>query len=251
MIRLFIWGTLVLLLFCGGCAPRVTSQDKALSHHKMAQSYLAGKNYTAALKELLVAQQLNDRDAGIQAALGEVYFNKKAYSLAEKHYKNSLTLQPDNPNVENNLAALYLDMKQWQAAAVLFHKVSQNLVFSHPVQALIGLGVANHYDGQYLKAIIAYNEALDYTPKNPDIFYLMAKTYMAMEKYDLARLRLEKTLSVSPEFNAARMLLGEACLHLGQTTQAAEAFREVANREDQSTRGNKAREYLQLLESGA
>ena len=78
----------------------------------------------------------------------------------------------------------------------------------------------------------------------------MAKTYMAMNKYELASKRLEDALQISPGFNAARMMLGESYMHLGQTELAAEMFREVANREDRTARGTRAREYLQLLEDG-
>lgn len=247
MIRMILWSVLLVTLLTSGCAPTVKPKDQARSHYKMGQSYLAGKNYTKALHELLAAEKLAPADADIQAALGEVYFAKRAYDLSEEHYKESLSLRPDDPNVENNLAALYLDMQRWQDAARLFRKVADNLLFPYRVRALTGLGVAYQRHGDYIKAILAFNEALESAPGSTGIMALQAQTYMRMDKYDLAQEQLEEVVRLSPEFSAARMMLGECYLHLGMTQEAAMEFREVANREDGSERAEKARDYLKIL----
>lgn len=251
MIRPLITSLLIFGVVAAGCGPVVTRQDRASSHHKMAKSYLAGNDYSRALQELLQAEKQCPEDAEIHAALGEVYFQKKAYELAEKHYKRALQIDPDNPTVENNLAALYLDMRRWDEAARLFRKVADNLLFPYTVRALSGLGIAYHYAGEHLKAVLVYNEALEVAPNDRMLLFLQAKTYRAMDKPDLARQRLEEVVRLYPDFNAARLLLGETYLQLDQRSAAINAFREVANREDQTVRGKKARDYLQLLEDGA
>lgn len=240
----------VALLLIAGCASGVSSADRAKSHHKMAQSYLATKDYTSALQELLAAEQLAPADPEIQASLGTVYFHKKAYSQSEKHYLKSLQLLPADPNTQNNLAALYLETQRWSEAAVLFRSAADNLLFHYPVRALIGLGVAYHQDGQHLKAVLAYNEALQLVPANSLVLRLLAETYYAMGKYELARQRLEEVVRLEPNNNTARFLLGQSCMQLDDREAAAEAFREVANREDGSARGRQAREYLTLLDVG-
>ncbi|WP_321531146.1 tetratricopeptide repeat protein [uncultured Desulfuromonas sp.] len=248
MMRLIVTSILLVALVVGGCGPTTKPKDEVRAHHKMGQSYLARKEYSKALNELLKAEKLAPDNAAIQANLAEAYYGKRAYELSEKHFKESLRLDPDNPNVENNLAALYLDMQRWDDAAQLFRKVSGNLLFPYRVRSLTGLGLAYQRDGEYIKAILALNEALDSAPGNTGILALQAQTYMWMEKYDLASKQLQKVMKLAPEFSAARLMLGECYLYLEDNTAAAEQFREVANREDGTERGDKAREYLKMLQ---
>ena len=246
--RLFAMSVFLLVLLVGGCTPKITTKDKALSHFKMGQSYLANKNYTQALDELLKAEKLSPRDASIQSHLAEAYFGKRAFALSETHYKKSLELNPGDPNVENNLAALYLAMQRWEDAAMLFRKVADNLLFSHRVRALVGMGIAYQRNGDYIKSILSFDEALKASPNSPSIMTLEAQSYMLMGKHDLARKRLVRVVGMMPENSNARMMLGECLLYLDDNDAAAEQFREVANREDGTARGNKAREYLSMLQ---
>lgn len=248
MMRLVVWSILLLALVVGGCGPTTKPKDEVRAHHKMGQSYLARNEYTKALKELLAAEKLAPDDAAIQANLGEAYYGKRAYELSEEHYKKSLVLNPENPNVENNLAALYLDMQRWDDAARLFRKVSDNLLFPYRVRSLTGLGLAYQRGGDYIKAILAFNEALESAPDSTGIMALQAQTYMRMGKYDLAKTQLRKVVKLAPDFSAARLMLGECYLHLEDNDAAIEQFREVANREDGTERGDKARDYLKLLQ---
>ncbi|OQY20288.1 MAG: hypothetical protein B6I36_01485 [Desulfobacteraceae bacterium 4572_35.1] len=241
---------LLIALLLGGCAGK-THIDLAQSHYKMAQSYIATKDHTGALTEMLQAVKIKPDNPDYQATLAMVYFNKQAYSKSEQHYKKSLQLRPNDPNVQNNLAALYLNMQRWDDAAALFRKVADNLLFRYKTRALLGMGVAYSHGGKNMQAVLAFNEALKEYPNNVSALFLLAKTYYDMDKFDLARQRLEKVVKINPDAGAARMLLGQCYMQLDQLDIAADAFREVANREDGTERANQAREYLQLVTAGS
>lgn len=238
----------VVVLCVASCAPKAKPIDLGQSHYKMAQSYMAQKDYTDALDEMLQAVKYKPNSAEYHATLAMVYFEKKAYALSEKHYKRSLQLQPNDPTVQNNLAALYLSMQMWDEAAELFRQVADNLLFRYQTHALLGLGVANFHGGHPVKAVVAFKEVLDIDPSNTNGLFLLSKTYYSMAKYDLARQSLERTLVLVPDNVDVRFLLGETLLQLEQHDAAATQFREVANRADQTEKGQKAREYLQLLD---
>ncbi|MBW2185516.1 MAG: tetratricopeptide repeat protein [Deltaproteobacteria bacterium] len=239
---------IVVVLSVASCAPKAKPVDLGLSHYKMAQSYMAAKDYTAALDEMLQAVNYKPNDAEYQATLAMVYFEKKAFVLSETHYKKSLQLRPGDPTVQNNLAALYLSMQRWDDAASLFRHVADNLLFRYQSRALIGLGVANFHGGHHMKAVLAFKEVLDGDPSNTSALYLLSKSYYSMAKYDLARQYLERTLLLVPDNIDVHFLLGEALLQLEKNDAAAMEFREVANRADRTEKGQKAREYLQLLD---
>lgn len=240
---------IVVLLFVVSCSPKRKPVDLGYSHFTMAQSYIAVKDYTDALDEMLQAVKYKPNDPDYHSTLAMVYFEKKAYPLSEKHYKKSLQLRPNDPTVQNNLAALYLSMQRWDDAASIFRVVADNLLFRYQSRALIGLGVANFHGGHPMKSVLAFKEVLDGDPSNTSALYLLAKTYYSMSKYDLARQYLERLLSIVPDNIDARFLLGESLLQLEQNSAAANEFREVANRADRTEKGEKAREYLQLLDN--
>ena len=239
--------TLLMVLMGTGCTSGRPPVDMARSHYKMAQSHVAMQDYTNALREMLQAVKIKPNDPDYQATIAMVYFEKKAYLLSEQHYKKSLQLRPNDPTTQNNLAALYLNMQRWDDAARLFRKVADNLLFRHQTRALMGLGVANYHGGHHRKAVLAFNEVLQSAPGNTSALSWLGKTYYTMGKYDPARQRLEEALQIVPDNNNVRFLLGQTYMQLDELGAAVEAFREVANREDGTEQGAKAREYLQLL----
>lgn len=241
---------LFVVLLLGGCAG-TTHIDLAQSHYKMAQSYMATKDYSSALGEMLKAVETEPDNPDYQATLAMVYFEKQAYKQSEQHYKKALQLRPGDPAVQNNLAALYLNMQRWDEAAQLFRKVADNLLFRYKTRALTGMGVALSHGGKKMQAVLAFNEALKDYPDNISALYLLAQTYYDMEKFDLARQRLEKVLKLAPNDGGAQLLLGKCYMQLNQLDAAAAAFREVANREDGTALAQQAREYLQLVTSGS
>ncbi len=65
----------------------------------------------------------NRKDPDWLAQAGSVFFENKMYRLAEKAYKGALKIDPDNPDVMNNLAWLYIK--------------AEDKRFYHPRQALL------------------------------------------------------------------------------------------------------------------
>ncbi len=65
----------------------------------------------------------NRKDPDWLAQAGSVFFENKMYHLAEKAYKGALKIDPDNPDVMNNLAWLYIK--------------AEDKRFYHPRQALL------------------------------------------------------------------------------------------------------------------
>lgn len=237
-----------IVLSVASCAPKAKPVDLGLSHYKMAQSYMAEKDYTDALNEMLQAVQYKPKDPDYRSTLAMIYFEKKAFDLAEAQYRKSLQLRPNDPTVQHNFASLYLSMQRWDDAALLFRQVADNLLFRYKTRALMGLGVANYHGGHRMKAVMAFKEALEADPSNTNALLLLSKTYYAMGKYDLTRQYLQRTLLLVPDNIDVHMLLGEALLQLEEDEAAAIEFREVANRADRTEQGQKAREYLQLLD---
>jgi len=240
---------LVVISCVYGCAAKGPSRDDmAKSHYQLAQSYMAMRDYSSALQELLDGVQMQPRNPDMHNLIAQTYQHKAAFEQAEIHYLKALELKHDDPYIQNNLAALYLDMQRWDDAATYFRRAADNLVFKYPVRALTGLGVAHYRAGEYIQAVMAYKEALKQFPDNLTVLSLLGQSYAKMEKFSLAQEVFERALEIDPLDNALRFEYAQTLLKQEENDRALEEFREIANREDKSKLGKEAREYLQMLE---
>lgn len=232
-----------------GCAVSGPSrEDMAKSHYQLAQSYMATRDYSSALEELLEGVRIQPSNPDMHNLIAQTYQHKGVFEKAETHYLKALNLKPEDPYFQNNLAALYLDMHRWKEAATYFRKAADNLVFKYPVRALTGLGVAYYRAGEYPEAVMAYKEALQQFPDNLTVLSLLGQCYAKMEKYALAEEVFERALAIDPLDSALRFEYARTLLKHDKDEKAREQFREIANREDQTRVGKEAREYLMMLE---
>ena len=116
---LWIAGILV-IGFLAGCAPNENLRKQGESSRNLGEAYMAQGNYTAALKELLAAEQLTPDDPYLHNDLGLTYMAKDRLDLAIQHFKKALSLKPDYAPAMNNLGTAYLAQQNWDAAIVCF-----------------------------------------------------------------------------------------------------------------------------------
>ena len=240
-------GILGIIIMLAGCSGGMKVKNRAETHYLLGISYLQEKNPTRALKEFLLSEQINAENANLQAALAQAYQLKNAYPEAERHYLRALRLSKNDPQIQNNLASLYLDMQRWDQAIRYFRLASENLLFTGEVNALTGMGYAHHQKGEYLEAIAAYRKALTENPHNPQAHCLLGETYAALDKLNLAIEAYRQALASAPDYARAHYQLGLAYRRQGENTKAAEAFRETVRFAPDSEFGRNAAEYLKLI----
>lgn len=228
------------------CTPAKPRKNPAEAHYILGISYLQEQDPTRALKEFLTAADLDPRNADIQGSLAQAYHLKKAWPEAEKHYLKALRLSGDDPQVQNNLAALYLDMERWDDAIRYFRKASENLLFTNQALALTGVGYAHARKGENLEAVSAYQKALQENPRSMQARLLLAESYYALDRTELAVEELLRVVSQSPGEVRAHFQLGLAYMKAGKKEKAAASFREVLRLAPESELGAQAAQYLKL-----
>lgn len=236
-----------LLLALGGCVAGKKEQKDAQVHYMLGISYLQEPNPTLALREFLLAAELNPYDAAIQMALGQAYQLKNAYAQAERHYLRALDLDEDNPVYQNNLAALYLDTGRWDDAVRLFRSASANLLFAEPEVALTGMGFAYLRKGDSTAAIQAFEQALAHNQSYVLAHLRLGETYLALGRTDEALNALRQAVKLSPNFAEAHYSLAQANLKAQRQRDAAAALREVVRLAPGTERGRLAAEQLRQL----
>ena len=121
---------------------RAERREQAKVFRRLGEAHLAEGNITGALKELLKAEKLYEKDAFLQNDLGLAYFGKEEFDLAIAHFKKALELEPDYSEAQNNLGTVYLRLEQWDDAIENFNRAQANLVYATPHFALSNLGEA-------------------------------------------------------------------------------------------------------------
>lgn len=245
-----VWSLVLLLslslLACAG-GPRKSSNVGQV-HYILGLSYLQEQNVTLALKEFLLAEEVDPDNADIQATLGQAYQLKKAFPLAEKHYLRALKLRPDDPRLQNNIGSLYLDMRRWDDAVRYFQAAASNLLFTNPEVALTGLGFAHYNQGRYHDAIAAYKQALGQENRYAQAHFRLGEAYYALDKIDLAVASYQSAQVLAPGEALIHYQLGLCFMKKNDKIKAIDSFAETIRLAPGAETARLAADYLKLLQ---
>ncbi len=242
----------VLLLLLFACVPvdpnmKTGKNQQAEARYKMALAHLQGGNATMALRELLVAVKQDPQNSAIQEALARTYQRKKAYALAEKHYILAIRLSDNKADYHNNLAALYLDMKQWDEAIHHFDKAAHDLLFANAHVAFTGKAYAYFMKKDYPAAISSCEEVEDIAPRYARVYFLKSKIYDAMNNVERQEMSLRRTVELAPQFMDARYQLATLLVKNNSFSEAKEQLGVILEFSPTSEVGYKAKKLLQSL----
>lgn len=240
---------LLALITLSGCISTQNKTDGKV-HYTLGISYLREPNYALALKEFYLAAEANPDDPNIHLSMGQTYQLLHAYEDAEKSYKKALHLSDISfePICQNNLGALYLDMKRWDDAIVFFTKATKSLLFLNPDVANAGIGYAYFNKGDYLTAIGFYKKSLASNSGYPTAHMRLAEAYEAFGKPDLALKEYQEVVKMAPENAVVQYQYGLSSAKLGKKSQAVQAFREVIRIAPESEEARLALDNIKLLQ---
>ncbi len=237
----------VLITFVS-CAPTLKEKkDNAAIRYKMGAVHFSEGNYTAALKDLIEAVELNPEEPTYQHLLGLTYFSKRMYNEAVVHYKEAVRLDPEYADAHVNLGVAYLRLERWDDAIVHFNKALENVFYRTPEMALYNLGSAYYGKGDYIRAVEYFKEAVRVDPEYAFAYNNLGLAYDKLNMTDKAVASYRKAISHEPLFVAAYYNLGVALLKKKDGTGALKAFEKVVELAPQSNKARSAREYIELL----
>lgn len=177
-------------------------------------------------------QQATRTDPGLDlahAALGLTYHLSFADPLkAIAHYKKALELKPKAPEVNCNLANVYLDLGRYDEAIALYEKTLEDILYKTPFIAENNLGWCHYKRGEVEKGIDHIRTAIIANPKFCLGYRNLGLIYG--EQGDHAKAAENFTLYVKycPSSMDAHFRLGVALLKLGDRDGAHRSFGECA-----------------------
>lgn len=250
MVLRLIVPVVLLMALLSACTPTqgASPQQEAKSHYLLGISALAENNPTMALQEFLLAEKADSDDADIQAGLARAYLGKRAYDLAEKHFKKAIDLSDGAPQYYNNLGALYLTMERFDDAIIVFRKAAENLLFATPEVAWTGIGVAYFQKLDYAAAEKNYKKALDLNAGYFQAYYRLGELYYNQDRQAEALNAFAKTVELAPRFVLGQYWLGLTAMKAKDPVRARRAFQETIKLAPDSEQARLARNYLKILQ---
>jgi len=193
----------------------------------VGEAYMAQDNYTFALRELLKAEKIYEKDHLLQMDLGLVYMSKKDLDLAVDHFKKALKIKPDFAPARNNLGTAYLAMKDWDKAIECFKELAHDLLYATPHFPLTNLGRAYYEKKEYTLAEKYYEEALKIKPNFDLALRGLGNTYVAMGRITDAVEVYKKAVRYSPRFPQLYFDMAHAYGLLHNYPQAVHMYEKV------------------------
>ena len=205
-------------------------------HRLLALAYFYSQDYESAKAELVKAIELDPANSDAYALLSQAHHRQGApakakqaaqraiearpraiknylllaslyegegnWDRAREVYEKAHAIDPERPDVANNLAYLYLEHGgDLDAALSLARKARQKLPYS-PKTAYT-LGWTYYKKGLYQLAIREFEESVNQVPENPTYHYHLGMAYFANRQFAESKRALEKTLRLDPGFPQA------------------------------------------------
>ena len=183
-------GALVVALLATACpnlgAPEKTPQEKAEFHYQLANNSFYAKDTTSALGDLYKALELDPDHAKAHHLLGFIYFGRRQFDEAEKHFRRAMELDPKMYDARANLGALYLAQERWHDAVVALEPLAAEQLYPTPHLVQNNLGFAWYNLGDHARALHHLQLAVFLKPEMCLAHNNLGRVYLAQGQVDLA-----------------------------------------------------------------
>lgn len=188
------WISLFFILFAAGCSTPVKQQESASLHLQLALGLIEKENYPSALKELLVAQDLDSHNPFVQFYLGYVYSIRERFDFAEQHYKKALDLKSDFTEARNNLARVYIEVFKYPLAQKELNIVLQDYTYNNFAGAYFNYGLLEFQQKNYKQALTYFYKNLEKDRENCMSHVYVGRSYLELLENAMAVDELNKAI---------------------------------------------------------
>jgi Tfp pilus assembly protein PilF len=240
---------LMAFFLAASCTPvqNVDKAKEAEAHYMLGVSNLKEQNFTNALKEFLRAEEYDSRRVDIQEGVALAYQLKQAYPEAERHYLKALKINPKEPRIVYNLAALYLDMQEWDKSIRYFEEAADNLLFDQTEKALLGIGFAYFKKKDFQKARIYYEKAIEKKWNFAPAYFRMGELFLTQDKVEMASQSFQKAVELNANYVNAHFQLALTYMKAKDFSGARKSFEKVIQLTPKSEMGARAMELMKTL----
>jgi len=179
---------------------------------------------------------------------GNILYNQRRYTEAEKEYFKILTQDPNNPFALGMLAQCYLETKRKKEALTFAQKALRNAPESPTLYYI--LARCQFYNQQLDNAFQTIQSGQELNPGNADFFLLKSQISFYQEDWQRALHEAENGLRLDPEDVTLINLRARALVKLNRKEEASETMDYALHRAPQSSYSHANKGWVSI-ENGA
>jgi tetratricopeptide (TPR) repeat protein len=190
----------------------------------------------AALEQLLEMLDGAEPSAALYMTAGRLLARQGDLERAVEMYKQARMLAPESTMVRETLALALLQTNQPAQALALFQELLQQANLENPETAeslwFYELGQGDCYAamGEYHKAQRCYETVCGMRPDDDRPWVRRARAALQADRLEQAQAYARRALTLDPDSDEAKMVLGYVALATGDNVVAEQQFRELADR---------------------
>jgi tetratricopeptide (TPR) repeat protein len=178
---------------------KMKSKDNSVeNYYALGQAYIKADSIQQATLVLTQAKEKDDNNAKIYVALGDLYFKKNVYALAQSNYEEALKLDDKLTEAREKLATCYY----WQGNGIITQDKE----------------LGNQY---FTMALQQYELITKKDPKNAKAYYQKGLLLFYSKQFPEAIKELYFFIGLRPSSNMGRWMLAQSLYELGQCDSAA------------------------------
>ncbi|MBN1363375.1 MAG: tetratricopeptide repeat protein [Syntrophaceae bacterium] len=238
------------IILCSSCTYTPWHREQAEIFLNKGISYLQIGQFHSALKELLESEKYYSGNPKVHYYLGIAYHGKGLQDEAIEEFKEAIFLDENYSEAHNYLGTLYAERRLWNKAIEEYEKAVSNYLYDTPSLSLYNMAWAYYSKRDYGKALAKYQEVLDIDPMTrlrPQIEKNIGLIYFDQNNCAEAIKYLKKSVELNSFLFDAYFHLGECYLKIKDNGNARIAFQNVIQLSPDSSFGQRAKNYLQLL----
>ncbi|WP_221799848.1 tetratricopeptide repeat protein [Oceanobacter mangrovi] len=168
----------------GGLQKNKDPQKAVENYTQLGYGYLQKDRPDMARNRLQKALAIDSDYAPANDAMGLVWQIEGEYDLAEEFLKKAVALDSSFTAAKHHLGRLYTQLKQYQQAEDWLNKAAGDRYYERRANAYSDLAMNFYLQGQPIKAIDSYKEALRLSPYNADALLNISTLLFEAQRYD-------------------------------------------------------------------
>jgi type IV pilus assembly protein PilF len=228
-------------------------KERASLKMQLGISHIENNNLPLAMKEMLAAEELDPSSALIQSNLGLIYFLRQKTDMAAKHYSNAVRLQPDFTEAKNNLARIYIELKQYNKAESLLNEVLEDLTYANLPAAQMNYGLMRFNQKQFSEAKKLFRKVLESDRENCYAQVYLGRSYLELGANQDAIHHLDKAapLCLPSKIDEAHYYSGIAHYRVGEKNKSLLRFQDVVKLFPGGLNYKSAQKMIDIIQKGS
>lgn len=251
-VRKFFSYFVLCVVFVGCASKESMNAEKADLRMQNGVAFIQNDNLPMALKELLIAEELDPNNPLIHNNLGLVYFLRQKLDLSIKHYSKAVELKNNFTEAKNNLARVYIEVKQYNKAEKLLNEVVADLTYGNLAGAYMNYGLMRFAQNRFLDAKTLFRKVLEWNREDcyGQVYY--GRSFLELGETKEASEQLDKAapFCVMDKIDDAHYFSAIAYYRLGNKDKALARFNEAIKLFPQGANRKNAEKMMIIIKRG-